>query len=181
MRSRLERARSTGKGIRVVRSIPGADVMTGYVLDLGPKWVLMTALDGTRVDGFVALRIRDMESIQPLKSGAFFRKASELAGVWPPVLPAEQIDLGSTRSLIKTAHAHTNLVNLQIEREDPDVAFIGVPTRWSKKKVWLNEVDAEAIWNDTVSKWAFARITRVEFSTTYERDLLLVAGPPPKR
>ena len=179
MRSRLERARSTRKGIRVVRSIPGADVVKGYVLDLGPKWVLMTAVDGTRVDGYVALRIRDMESIQPLKATAFYRRASELAGVWPPALPAEQIDLATTRGLIETALAHANLVNLQMECDAPDVAFIGVPTRWSKKNVWLNEVDAEAIWDDTVSKWALAGITRVEFATTYENDLLLVAGPPP--
>lgn len=181
MRSRLERARSTRKGIRVVRSIPGADVIKGYVLDLGPKWVLMTEVDGTRVDGFVALRIRDMESIQPLKPGAFYRKASELAGVWPLALPEERIDLTTTRGLIETAHAHATLVNLQMERDAPDVAFIGVPIRWSPKKVWLNEVGPEAIWNDTISKWAFAGVTRVQFSTTYENDLLLVAGPPPSR
>ena len=156
-------------------------MIKGYVLNLGPKWVLMTAVDGTRVDGFVALRIRDMESIQPLKAGAFYRKASELAGVWPPALPAEQIDLSTTRSLIETAHAHATLVNLQMERDAPDVAFIGVPTQWGKKKVWLKEVDSEAIWNDTVSKWAFADITRIQFSTTYENDLFLVAGPPPGR
>ena len=177
----MERARSTRKGIRVVHSIQGADVIKGYVLDLGPKWVLMTAVDGARLDGYVALRIRDMESIQPLKANAFYRKASELAGVWPPALPEEQIDLATTRGLIETAHAHANLVNIQMERDAPDVAFIGVPTRWSKKKVWLNEVDAEAIWDDTVSQWAFEDITRVEFSTTYETDLTLVAGPPTRR
>lgn len=181
MRSRLERARSTGKGIRVVRSIPGADVIKGYVLSLGPKWVLLTYVDESRVNGFVALRIRDMERIQPLEQGAFYRKASELAGVWPPALPAEQIDLSTTRGLIENAHAHFTLVNLQMERDAPDVAFIGVPTRWGKKKVWLNEVDSAAIWTDTVSKWAFADITRVQFSTTYGNDLLLVAGPPPGR
>lgn len=164
-----------------MRSIPGADVIKGYVLDLGSKWVLMTAVDGTRVDGFVAVRARDIESIQPLKPDAFYRRASELAGVWPPAMPAEPIDLSTTRGLIETAHAHATLVNLQMERQAPDCAFIGVPTRWSRTKVWLNEVDPEATWTDTVSKWAFADITRVEFATSYEDDLLLVAGPPPHR
>lgn len=128
-----------------------------------------------------AVRVRDIERIQPLKCDAFYRKASELAGVWPPALPADPIDLSTTRSLIETAHAHATLVNLQIEREDPDVAFIGVPTRWSPKNLWLHEVSDRAIWDDTDSKWPFADITRVEFSSTYEDDLLLVAGPPPDR
>jgi hypothetical protein len=181
MRSRLERARSARNGIRLVRSIPGADVIKAYVLDVGSKWVLMAAVDETRVDGYVAVRIRDIERIQPLKADAFYRKASELAGVWPPALPADPIDLSTTRSLIETAHAHATLVNLQIEREDPDVAFIGVPTQWSPKKLWLHEVSPRAIWDDTDSKWPFSDITRVEFSSTYENDLLLVAGPPPDR
>ena len=181
MTSRLERARSSQHGIRLVRSIPGADVIKGYALDVGSKWVLMAALDEARVGGYVALRVRDIERIQPLKSDAFYRKASELAGVWPPALPAGPIDLSTTRGLIETAHAHATLVNLQIEREDPGVAFIGIPTRWSQKKVWLHEVSARAIWEGTDSKWAFADITRVEFSSTYEDDLLLVAGPPPDR
>jgi hypothetical protein len=181
MRSRLERARSAQNGIRLVRSIPGADVIKAYVLDVGSKWVLMAAVDETRVDGYVAVRVRDIERIQPLKADAFYRKASELAGVWPPALPASPIDLSTTRALIETAHVHATLVNLQIEREDPDIAFIGVPTRWSPKKLWLHEVSPRAIWDDTDSKWAFADITRVEFSSTYENDLLLVAGPPPDR
>lgn len=181
MRSRLERARVAQRGIRLVRSIPGVDVIEAYVLDVGSKWVLLAAVDVARVDGYVALRVRDIEGIQPLKPDAFYRKASELAGVWPPALPAAPIDLSTTRSLIETAHLHATLVNLQIEREDPDVAFIGVPTRWSQKKVWLNEVSNRAIWDDTISKWPFADITRVEFSSTYENDLLLVAGPPPDR
>ena len=181
MRSRLERARAAQNGIRLERSIPGTDVITAYVLDVGSKWVLMAALIDTRVDGYVAVRIRDVERIQPLKGDAFHRKASELAGVWPPALPAHPIDLSTTRSLIETAHAHATLVNLHMERDDPHDAFIGVPTRWSPKKLWLHEVSPQAVWDDTYSKWPFADITRVEFSSTYENDLLLGAGPPPDR
>ena len=179
VRPRLERARSAQTGIRLARSIPGTFVIEAYVLDVGSKWVLMAAVVEARVDGYVAVRIRDVERIQPLRSDAFYRKASELAGVWPPALPADPIDLSTTRSLIETAHAHATLVNLQIEHEDPNAAYIGVPTRWSPKKLWLHEVSPQAIWDDTDFKLPYSDITRVEFSNTYVNDLLLVAGPPP--
>lgn len=180
MSSRLERARATRRGIRLVRSIPGADVIDAYVLDVGPPWVLMADVGDTRLDGYVAARLRNVERVKPL-AGDVFRAASERAGVWPPSLPVDAIDLSTTRTLLETAHAHATLVNLQIERTDPDVCFIGVPTRWGPKKVWLHEVSPQAEWVDTYSKWAFSDITRVEFSSTYEGDLLLVAGLPPER
>ncbi len=183
MRSRLERARSAQNGIRLARSIPGTDVIKAYVLDVGSKWVLMAAVPEVRVDGYVAVRIRDVDRIQPLigDGDIFYRKASELAGVWPPALPAHPIDLSTTRSLIETAHAHATLVNLRIEHENPNACYIGVPTRWSPKKLWLHEVSPQAIWDDTDFKLPYSDITRVEFSSTYENDLLLVAGPPPDR
>ena len=52
--------------MRVVHSIQGAAVIKGNVLYPGPKWVLITAVDGARLDGYVALRLRAMYSYTAL-------------------------------------------------------------------------------------------------------------------
>ena len=75
--------------------------------------------------------------------------------------------------------ACSTLVNVQVERLDPESAFIGVPARLTDKRVWLEEVTSQAQWVDAISKWKLSEVTRVEFGSSYEDDLLLVAGPPP--
>ncbi len=70
-------------------------------------------------------------------------------------------------------------MNLRNEDEEEDLALIGVPHTWGEGSLWLEEVTPQATWNGTLSECPYADITRVEFSSTYELDLLLVAGPPP--
>ncbi|GAB2673015.1 hypothetical protein [Thalassiella azotivora] len=176
---RLQHAQSSQSGIRLLRSIPGADVLQGYVVGVGRKWVLLAGLSGARLDGFAAVRVRDVARIQPMPAGSFPQKVAEAAGTWPPSAPATAIDLDRTRGLIETAHVDATLVTLHIEDQDPEVGFIGVPTRYSDRNVWLQEVTPQAVWDGTVSQWRFSELTRVDFDSDYENDLLLVAGPPP--
>lgn len=179
MRARLHDAARHHDGVRVTRAIPGADVIEGYVLAVGGKWVLLARVPQTRLDGYVAIRLRDVARVQPLASHAFYRALAEASDAWPPTAPATPIDLESTKDLIRTAQVAGTIVNLQVEYDDPEVAFLGAPAEVDARSVTLREVTPQAAWDGTVSRWPYRDISRVEFLSSYETDLLLIAGPPP--
>lgn len=178
---RLQRAQSSNVGIRLNRKISGTCVLEGFVLGVGRKWLLMADVHCSRIDGYVAVRIRDIARIQPLQDNAFYRKVAEATGTWPPAAPETLMDLDTTRRLIETAHVHGTIVTLYSERTDPDEMSFGVPMAWSDRSVSLQEVTPHAMWDGTLSEFRFENVTRVEFSSTYERDLLLIAGAPPRQ
>lgn len=165
--------------MRIARDIPGASIIEGYVVTVGSSWVLLANVPSTRLDGFVAIRLRDVARVQPHQSHGFYKTVAEANGSWPPALPTTLIDLDATGRLVQTAHAHGTIVNLQVEYDDPDVSFLGVPTEIDERSVVLQEVTPQAVWDGTVSRWRHGEISRVEFSGAYEADLFLVAGPPP--
>ncbi len=68
---------------------------------------------------------------------------------------------------------------MQVEEDDSDSAYIGIPVAWGEESFLLQEVTPQAEWDGTLSEWRYDDVTRVEFSSTYEHDLLLVADPPP--
>lgn len=168
--------------LRVVRSIDGADVLEGFVLGLGKKWVLLARLGDASLDGFVAVRLDDLARVQPIRSGSFYPRLLMLRGQWPPE-SGVALNLDSTDTIVRTAAAAAAalpLLTLYIERDDPDVCFIGVPVQIADKSVWLQEVNHQAVWDDTLSRWRYAEVTRLGFRGRYESALLEVAGPPPE-
>lgn len=177
LRKRLTRAREGGSGLRVVRSLDGADALEGFVLSIGAKWVLLARLGDACLDGFVVLRLRDVARAQPIRSGMFYERLLKVRRELPPVSPVH-LDLDSTDGLMRTAAAALSLVTLHIERDDPDVCFIGVPVEIADKSVWLQEINPQAVWNDTLSRWRYGEITRLDFGGRYESALIEVAGPP---
>lgn len=176
----LRRAMATRAPVRLTRHIPGADVIQGYVVGIGRKWVLLANLDSLRIDGYIAVRLTDIARLQPRRTRVLTKKVVRARNTWPPAAPTTAVDLDTTRRLIATAHEHATLVVLHPEREDPDVAFVGVPSKYGPRSLWLTEITPKAKWNGSISEWKFAEITRVEFSGSYEKDLLLVGGPPPR-
>lgn len=181
MRARLHRAIEDQHGVWLTRSIPGADHIDGYVVAMGEEWVLLSRIDDHRPKGFCALRIADVQRIKTLREDALLRQVLEAAGFWPPASPSVELNLDSTRGVVETAHRAATLVNIQVEHELPDEAFIGLPIGWNSASVVMEEITPQGMWDDSVSEWAFDSITRVEFDSDYERDLLLVGGLPPAR
>lgn len=177
----LRRMQDKHKAIRLVRRIQGADRLDGFIVGVGRKWLLLAKLPDVRVDGFVAVRIRDIQRVQVSPCDQLSRRLLESTGAWPPAGPNAPIDLDRTSRLVQTSYAHAGLLNIQVEGVDPEVALIGSPSLDGKKWVVLDEVTSESEWDGSVSRWRRSEITRVEFSGSYESDLLLVAGPPPPR
>jgi hypothetical protein len=80
--------------------------------------------------------------------------------------------------LIADAAELAPLVTLHIEKEDPNVCFIGRPVRFGRRSVRLLEISPEADWADRPTKWRFDDLTRIEFGGRYEEALMLIGGLP---
>ncbi|TQL02667.1 hypothetical protein [Cellulomonas sp. SLBN-39] len=177
----LGRMQDEHRVVRLTRRIPGADVHDGYVVRLGRRWLLLAHVPEIRVDGYVALRLRDLERVQVSTCDETSRRLLQSTGAWPPAGPAASIALDRTRDLVATAAAHGGLVHVEVERVDPDVAFFGAPAHGGEGSMVLDEVTPQGVRDGTVSRWRYREITKVAFSGSYETDLLTAAGPPPTR
>lgn len=165
--------------VKVARTIRRSDRLAGFVVGIGKVWVLLALLDPNMyLNGFAAIRLRDISKVKSPRTGSFVRRALELRGDWPPV--GANVDLDGTAELVRTAAELAPLVTLHFERDDPTVCFIGKPVRFTRGSVRLMEVDPQAEWEPSPSKWSLADVTRGEFAGRYEEALALVAGPPPE-
>src|ERR1035437_10107744 len=97
----------------VKRTGRGWDRREGYVLQIGPKWMLMaTPDDRVRPDGYSLLRIKDVASVSRGKThDRLFRRYLEMHGNWPPQLPPSAVDLTGLRAAIGSLAAQFPLVS----------------------------------------------------------------------
>ncbi len=153
--------------------------LEGYVVQVGGPRVVLAHLDGDiTVDGFVAIRLADITRVRPAPNVSLVRRALKLRGEWPPPRPPATLDLRRRRDLIRSVHAVSPLITIFIERCDPEVCSIGVPTGFRGKKLMLAEVTPRAKWWGKPTAWKLGRITRVDWGGRYEQALYDVAGPP---
>jgi hypothetical protein len=176
--AQLARARDARELVRVRTDILGGDDVEGYVLDIGAEWVLLAKLDPeVFLNGFTAVRVSDVVSAGKKPSRQFFRRALELHGDWPPVAPTWEVPLDDVANLLAAVSENRPLVTIHVERDDPEVLFIGAPVKVGKRKLSLVEVSPRAVWDAQPTKWPLEDITRVEFGSRYEQALHDVAGP----
>jgi hypothetical protein len=180
IRKRLHDAQAHGDVVRLRRTIRGTCDESGWIAMVGAKWMLMAATDDqARLDGFIALRVRDIARIDRDTSSGFIRQALELQGQWPPPDVPAGIKLDRTRDAIASLAAASPLVTLHCERRWRDECYIGVPVGWKRRSVELLDVTPDAEWDPDPRVWRLRDVTRVDVGGHYERMLHAVAGPPP--
>jgi hypothetical protein len=175
VRRRLCRASSSQVAVRVSRTV-GDGTIDGYPVAIGRRWLLVQVLDDMIVlDGYAAVRLADVVGVRPFDQQAFFRRALEQRGQWPPRAPEGRISLDRTGDLIMTAGRAFPLVTIEMERTDPQMRFIGVATALYDKILRLVEITPDAGWRRDPRWWRLKRITQVAFDGGYERALWGVA------
>ncbi|WP_143022240.1 hypothetical protein [Nonomuraea maritima] len=178
----LRRAGSSGLPVRVIRGIDDADRLDAYVVGVGDKWVLLnTVSDALRLDGYSAVRLRDIEHAthSGWKGAMTAHRAIALRGEHFQPLPS--IDLDSTKGLIKTLTTAFPLIGVYIEKIDPDVCHIGRARGITgKKRLRLQEIGPAADWAHTCSTNKTADITRFDVGSGYIEALHAVGGDPPE-
>ncbi|GAB3679027.1 hypothetical protein [Angustibacter aerolatus] len=181
VRRRLQRAARKHTLVRVRRWTPESDRITGYVVGVGSAWfVLAVQTDGSRPDGWIALRVRDVSSVRVRSRGdTIDEKSLRARGEWPPA-PPHHLELDGVRGVLRTASRSAPLVTVLVEWDEPDRCWIGAVERIGKRVLSLREVDPGGRWKRHRSKFDLEDVTRVDWGDAYNEALLLVAGPPPR-
>lgn len=152
---------------------------TGYVLGLGPRFVLLAVVGETiRFDGFQCLRISDMKRLEvPFRYEKFVGSALHKRNQIYPVIPA--VDLKDMAAIINSASKASSLITIHRQQVDPDSCWIGRVIEVSESHLNLLEIAPDAKWQTKPSRFRLRDITRVDFGGGYEEALELVGGPPP--
>jgi len=145
------------------------------VVDVGDELVLVHVVDPAIVlDGFQALRIRDLTDVNPTFATAdFVVHALRLRRQRPRCPPG--IRLSSLRSLIESAGARFPLIALHQERDDNDSCWIGRLVEIDDLRVTIDYLTPTAKWEGQ-ERYALRSLTKIEFGGRYEDALASVAG-----
>lgn len=180
IRRQLTEATEKHQFTRVMRALPGSDEIEGFVISVTPSWTLITECNSLTLNGFVALRTRDIVKVRRRGSSDLMVRWLQRHGPWPPPGPSGAISQSDVRSLMESAGGQYHLISVFQEDLDPDVVYIGAPVRWGKNRLRLLEVNPRARWANAPSSFRYDDITRVDFGDRYSTILGSLAGPPPQ-
>ncbi len=178
---RLAAAARSRALIRIERTPRNADLLDGYVVGVGSKWVLISRTgDGGYLDeGLVAIRRKDISTLREDTSfeGQFARSQPG----WPPSAPSE-LDLDTTRGLVRGMSQLSPLIGIEQEhRFRSQMIWIGVVDQVGEGWLWLREVSPDASWHEEALGYKLRRITKVTISDRYQTALASIAGTAPPR
>ncbi|MBT2526349.1 hypothetical protein J7E91_13140 [Streptomyces sp. ISL-99] len=174
---RLDKAVTTGRLVRVHRSIPRVEWIEGFVIGASAEWTLLARCSDIQLDGWSALRTADITKVRRQGDETCLTiRALRRRGQWPVRVPAA-IPLDESTALLKTAGSEFGLISVHRERQVPDACWIGAVTRLRPRSVRLREVDTGARWHADDTTFRFRDITRVDFGGRYETTLREFAGP----
>jgi hypothetical protein len=160
--------------VRIVRDIRGADKLVGFVLAVSEQLLLLhLASDKVFLNGYSAVRIKDIKSVRVLGPDEFFSRAFAHYG-YLPVEPGG-VRLQSMTALLRSAGSRFPLVTIHVERDDPGVCFIGQVLHVGGGWLQLGFITPQAEWEEGVRSFPLGDVTRVDFDRQYERALHALA------
>lgn len=172
----LDQAMRLGRCVDLHRSIADTEPLCGFIVAVGERWVLLHEVsDHLFMNGYVAVRTSDITGVAQLPDD-FVERALEAFGETPENLLG--VDVDSDVGLVHTMADKLGLISVYVERDDPDVCFIGQPANVTATRIVLRSVTPAAEWEDETTAYAFSDVTRVDGGGRYERGLALVAGEP---
>lgn len=158
--------------VRIRRSIDAADLVDGYVVALGPQWLLLRVSDGPSANGWVALRTRDVSGVDPADGARFARRGLEGQRSWPPAAPTSTVSVtGGTRALLGSVAAAFSVVTMYRERRTGASCLVGRPGLFFPGEVEWQELSPDAVWQRHVTLCRSSAITRIDFGGRYELAL----------
>ena len=117
----------------------GLDGYRGFGVGSGARWCLLHVEREAALDGWVAVRLRDIRHVRASRS--FIARAIELAGESPAELSG--IDLDADADVVTSAAEHIGLIGLAGRHGE---LRIGRLERASRLSIVLREVDTRGLW-----------------------------------
>lgn len=159
--------------VELPRNLKRADLVEGYVVSIGTRWVVLATPNGGSPDGWTVVRRADVRSVWEGLGERFTRRMYEFESCWPPAPPAAPLALnGTVRELIDSAAAAFPLVVMYVD--DEYNSQIGRPMRWTSKWVYWRDLDRNAEWVPTLHRYRQSNILRLDLGGRYEASLARV-------
>lgn len=174
--ARLTQAIRTDELVQVARALPGADAIEGYVVQLGPEWVVLSVLREGAPDGWTALRTGDVRTVEPAPSGPFVQRGLQHRKSWPPQAPRPELMLeGGARGVLASVSAGFSLFLLYREQDDPDACVVGRPVGLTPARFeWLG-LNPSGAWDVEPESWELSTVTRIDLGSQYALALARAA------
>lgn len=159
------------------RSIWKADVIEGFVVDLGDGWAAIHVVYDVGLNGWSVVRLDTLRMVERQPANSFLARALAQFGEQPsPVL----VDLTSGRDAISSLATSFPLLTVFTEEQDPRMAAVGRPVRTGRNKLDLLEITADGTWDGRdPRRIRYDDITRIDVGGRYEQALHELGGYPP--
>lgn len=148
------------------------EAVTGYCVGVGRRWCLVQT-SAPWPDGYVAVRIADLERIRHHQYPTIHRFAFEHEGAWPPS-GLDGLDLDTTETLVAGLAERYPLLGLEL-RDSDDQLFVGAPVLVAQGTLMLQELTPSPTW-EALSTWRLGDLARITVGGRYQ-DLLDLAAP----
>ena len=178
VRAELREALEQRIPLRIRREQLQPGVIHGYVVALSREYCLVAEVgDVIRFDGYVALAIADISSIEADPSREFVDRALELRGEALRVPDGFRLD--DWAAIARSAQACAPLISVNmIEDDEGEISYVGQLTDVERDALVLRELDPNAQWYPDTGAYEFEAIGSIGFGSGYLEALWQVAGSP---
>lgn len=178
LRAELREALDRRMPMRLLRERLQPGLVHGYVIGLSRDFCLIAEVgDNLRFDGYLAVAIADLTSVEPDPAGEFVEKALALRGEELTIPQNFQLDDWATIARCAAALAPLVSINM-IEDAEGEISYVGQLVDFEPDAVILREVDPNAEWYSDTGAYEFEAIGSIGFGSGYLDALWQVAGRP---
>ncbi len=159
--------------VRLKRKRLDSYFLDGFVVGVSEALLLLHILDDNTMtlNGYSAIRMRDIT--EWFVHDGFVTRALRLLER-TPIVPSDA-PLTDWAALIAWAQPQYPLVQIEAEKKFPGCAYIGRVKTETKHGVLLHELNGDALWDQRLTKHAYASITQVQFASGYIETLMAVS------
>lgn len=156
--------------VELPRKLKRADLVEGYVVAIGTRWVVLAITTNGGPDGWSVVGCADIRGVWEGRGERFTRRLYELEGCWPPAPSTAPLALdGIVHEVIESAAAVFPLVVMYVD--DEHYSQIGRPIRWTAKWVYWRDLDRNAEWVRTLHRYRQSNILCIDIGGHYKASL----------
>ncbi len=177
-RAELREAFEQRIALRILRERLQPGVIHGYVVAISRDFCLIAEVgDSMRFDGYIAIAIADISSLEIDPSRDFVEKALAMRG--EKLLIPENFQLDDWAAIARSASASAPLISVNmIEDDEGEISYVGQLDGTEANALVLRELDPNAQWYPDNGAYEFEAIGSIGFGSGYLDALWQVAGSP---
>jgi hypothetical protein len=177
-RAELQRALDESAPVRIHRERIQPGVIHGYVVGLSRDFCLIAEVgDAIRFDGYIAIAIADISSLEADPAREFVDRALALRGETLKV--PHEFRLDDWAAIARSAAAAAPLISVNmIEDDEGEISYVGQLVDVDAHAIVLRELDPNAAWYADTGAYEFEAIGSIGFGSGYLDALWQVAGAP---